>query len=481
MKKSLLLNFLLVFFMPSLAFATIENSGLVWEVRTTGNANNGGCYDLVNDGGTDYSQQDSAQLNLTDLAANTGGSTLTSATGGFTSAMVDNCIKIYDAGTNFVADFYEITAFTDTNTVTLDRDPTNGTNASGGSGNVGGALIHPDNVDSVSGIAGGNRIYVESGTYTGTVWTVNTASDSDNGYNKNIHWIGYDTTRDDNPTGANRPVFDGESTLTNCLDSDGSRNRFFNFRFTGATSNNIIGNDETFFFNVRSDNSGGSGIDIDNACVFIGVETDLNSARGMRCDNIGIYYSYSHDNGSEGVEGVNAIDFISNFVSESNTGTGALSATGCCNFAIIESVFYNNTGTGESGINYQLSNQSRVNRHILLNISSSDNTDNAVDFNQTTVGNFLDFSNYNGHTTELNNVLEWQHTTGDIDPGFTDEAGADFTITASSALDASGISIDTFTSITGTYDHNIGVYMADPDASVGGGGTNAKGAVSVAF
>ena len=116
-------------------------SDTTWEVRTTGNNTNGGCYDTGGTG-TDYSQQDAAQLSLTDLAQNLSSTTLTSATGGFTSAMVDNCIQITGAGSGaFTLGFYEITAFTDTNTVTLDRTACSTANCSGGTGAVGGARL----------------------------------------------------------------------------------------------------------------------------------------------------------------------------------------------------------------------------------------------------------------------------------------------------------------------------------------------------
>jgi len=45
------------------------NAGTAWECRATGNvANGGGYYNLVPGTSVDYSQQDTAQLSLTDLA-----------------------------------------------------------------------------------------------------------------------------------------------------------------------------------------------------------------------------------------------------------------------------------------------------------------------------------------------------------------------------------------------------------------------------
>src|SRR5437667_9506862 len=114
------------------------SASTVWEVRqATGNDNNGGGF-VVGASGTDYSQQTTAQLSLTDLATTGVVTTLTSVTGGFTSAMVGNIIHII-SGTNFTAGFYQITVFTNSNTVTLDRAPTTAAGVSG-TGSVGGAL-----------------------------------------------------------------------------------------------------------------------------------------------------------------------------------------------------------------------------------------------------------------------------------------------------------------------------------------------------
>lgn len=138
------------------------SANTAWEVMTTGDALNGGGF---NTGGTDFSQQTTAQLAPTDLATSGAGvTTLTSATGGFTEAMVGNVIQIA-SGTNFDVGFYEITARTDTNTVTLDHTPTAAGAGSGGVGKVGGALISFDALDGVAVAA--NRIWVKNtATYT---------------------------------------------------------------------------------------------------------------------------------------------------------------------------------------------------------------------------------------------------------------------------------------------------------------------------
>ena len=144
-----------------------------WEIRTTGDYSNGGGFNRES-GGTDYTQQDVAQLALTDCATSgVGSTTLTSATGGFTAAMVGNIINL-SAGTNLTANWYEITAYTDTNTVTIDRAPDDGVGGvSGATGKVGGAMSWPppDVTDGGPNVSY-NKFWIKHGTYTLTNTTI---------------------------------------------------------------------------------------------------------------------------------------------------------------------------------------------------------------------------------------------------------------------------------------------------------------------
>lgn len=142
------------------------NAAAVWRIRTDGSDENGAGYDATISGaGTDYSDQAASQLALTDLATSGAGvTTLTSVTGGFTSAMIGNAIRIR-SGTNFQTGYYYITARTDTNTVTLDRTPSSGAAGSGGSGKVGGAALTLRKIFNSANAAGekcvaGNTVYV---------------------------------------------------------------------------------------------------------------------------------------------------------------------------------------------------------------------------------------------------------------------------------------------------------------------------------
>jgi hypothetical protein len=216
----------------------------VWEFRETGSNNNGGGFDTGIAGyGTDYTQQDTAQLELTDLACTTGTSTLTSTTGGFTSAMIGNCIYIR-SGTNFTVGWYFIIGYTNTNTVTLDRTPVGGTNGSSGSGNVGGARAVPTDTFFES-LAGGNVVYFKKGTYTFTESVILTST------SPHSTVIGYNSTRNDTPIGDNRPLFTmGAFSFTS------SKNYIQNIRFVGTASFalSIASGGRTILYNVKSDN-----------------------------------------------------------------------------------------------------------------------------------------------------------------------------------------------------------------------------------
>lgn len=161
----------------------------VWRVRISGNNANGGGYDATISGaGTDYTQQDSPQLSLTDIACSAT-TTVTSATGGFTSAMIGNAIRITGGGAT--SGWYFITARTDTNTITVDRTP--GT-VTAGTGKVGGGLATYQSVWDSANATGnkcvaGNTIYLQgsgssaptSDDYTFTSYIIPVPGDTTNG------------------------------------------------------------------------------------------------------------------------------------------------------------------------------------------------------------------------------------------------------------------------------------------------------------
>ena len=133
----------------------------VWRVRVGGSDLNGAGFDsTVSGAGTDYTQQDSPQLSLTDLTS-TNSTTITSATGGFTSAMIGNLLRI-SSGTGATTGYYVVTTRVDTNTITVDR--VSGTYTAG-VGRIGGGAATLARILTVGNATGdkvvpGNVIYV---------------------------------------------------------------------------------------------------------------------------------------------------------------------------------------------------------------------------------------------------------------------------------------------------------------------------------
>lgn len=172
-------------------------STAVIEVRTTGSDSNGGGFNSAR-GGVDYSQQNSAQATGTATAVST---TLTATTGIFTSQMVGNYVT---DGTTWV----EITAYTSPTIVTIDRDPS----WTAVSIKVGGALASPYVAIQTVGVSG-NIFWIKKGTYS---VGVSIPFDHTTQYTGGafLYIYGYDSTRGDTPTGANRPTLKATAGIT---------------------------------------------------------------------------------------------------------------------------------------------------------------------------------------------------------------------------------------------------------------------------
>lgn len=113
-------------------------------------------------GGTfsvDYTQQNAAELSLTDVASSNT-TTFTSATGGFTKAMIGNAIRCTGGGAT--SGYYFIVNQTDTNTITTDRA---GGTIAAGTGKVGGGAATIRRVANSANATGdeavaGNTVYI---------------------------------------------------------------------------------------------------------------------------------------------------------------------------------------------------------------------------------------------------------------------------------------------------------------------------------
>ena len=173
----------------------------IWEVRPTASDLNAGYFNPAR-GGTDYSQQGAAQMSLSDVVTATT-TTVTSATGGFTAAMIGN-------GFNVAGTVYEIVAVGSSTSVTVDRATGSG---SGQAGRVGGAVATPGYASGqlAAGSGGGNVIWI-TGSFTVTTAAVNASggpvslTQAGTAAATMTRLLGYAVTRGDNPTGATRPI-----------------------------------------------------------------------------------------------------------------------------------------------------------------------------------------------------------------------------------------------------------------------------------
>lgn len=232
----------------------------VWEVRTSGSDDNGGGY-KSDAGTTDYSQQDAAQLTVTDGATSgIGATTLTSATGGFTAAMVGDMVHLY-SGTNLTDGWYEITAYTNTNTVTLDRAPDDGVGAASAIDvKVGGCFATPGRLGKtlLSHAVTGMRAWIKAGTYTLSTSTDGPGGPFDLGsVAASLVIEGYESTRGDLGTA---PVLNAGAQTGIIL-----------------WSTVIAGNNHTFT-NLKADGNSGAGNN--------GFYLKYGSARAYKCETV---------------------------------------------------------------------------------------------------------------------------------------------------------------------------------------------------
>ena len=164
-------------------------SSTVWEVRTTGNDANGGGF-AAGASGSDYSQQDAAQVVYTDLVIGTTSTQITSAANPFTPAHVGNLLNVV-GGTGFTPGRYQVSSVAG-GVATMDRAVGTG-GSTGGSGSLGGAMA------TIGGLAvamvGGNRAFIKGGIYGLT--TPVTFTQSGPATNVPCWLIGYAATRGD--------------------------------------------------------------------------------------------------------------------------------------------------------------------------------------------------------------------------------------------------------------------------------------------
>lgn len=272
-----------------------------WEIRTTGAGTNGGGFKDLNPGTSiDYSQQDAAQLALTDITSNGAGIGISSTTGGFTAAMHGNCIFI-TGGTGFTTGWYQITTYTDTNNITIDRSC--GVSKTGGTGNVGGAWkFNPTNNGiffNTTNKSTYNICWIKAGTYTSTDLGIISI-----GISPSHHWWkGYNAVRGDTPIGNNRPLLDW-NTFSGYMSWSGAHGACWNLRINSAYAGgqNLVYMTSVFpvLFNCKITRSGFASIAVRmlgdwSRIIQCEVFSTLNNAIQIEKENGLVTFSYIHD------------------------------------------------------------------------------------------------------------------------------------------------------------------------------------------
>lgn len=147
------------FCLASPVMAAAANPTAIWRVRPSGSNTNGGGYDPgITSAGTDYSQQDAAQLSNIGTCT-TATTTLTDTGASFTSALIGNGIYVH--GTSITTTFTFITAVPSSTTLTLQASP--GTAGTAVTYNVGGAWANFWTNTTAAPLVAGNTVYILGG------------------------------------------------------------------------------------------------------------------------------------------------------------------------------------------------------------------------------------------------------------------------------------------------------------------------------
>jgi hypothetical protein len=388
----------------------------VWEMRDTGANTNGGFY-KSDAGTTDYSQQDAAQLALTDLASDGAGTGISSATGGFTAAMVGNGIYI-TGGTGFTTGWYEIITHTDTNNIAIDRSA--GASKTGGTGNVGGAVALP--VDAMFELmTAGSFMWIKAGTYTFTE-AVDALKDGSLTNPNRVQ--GYNATRGDAPEGDNRPLF--------------------------AMGTYYYATDNYWYqLHIRCTKSGtGVCFKTDTAGAIVNVKMEI-SGTGSTAGHLQLGGAGGVIQGCEttspassgSVIGIRASTdslFKGNWVHDYNSGVGMQASTDCdITFNTIRSV---PTGINSVSPDHLIENNTIDNSSVTAilvtgggsKVINNNLTNSLVGVTGDTDIEMLDFNNYHNNGTDVVNTVKGANATAN-DPEYPDAANGDLSTTLDSS------------------------------------------------
>lgn len=472
-----------------------------WYIRAGGAELNGGGFDsTVTNAGTNYADQDAAQLSLTDMTTVGVSASVASVVGGFTAAMIGNVMRI-SAGTNFTADYYVITAYTDGNNVTLDRNCATGA-GTGGTCRVGGAFVHAKSLATSSGsgtnnpilatpLIGGHNINVRgAGTQDPSVSDFDWSGDywnfpSGGGVTTttgNIKWIGYNGR----PRISHRGLFafTGKHHFVQNMkwyQSLGTWLTHWIFEEPSTSYYNCIcdvgGFDAKIAQLGNSSQEGGSIIATEFRNTGGGAIGTSPYAIGLAHGGGLVFGCWIHDVRSlAAIKAVGCLGVVQSCLISNNKGDGyyddETDGSAPIVITICSNTFYNNAGHGLNLVANAIADNAIFNNIISHHTGASKFAVNFVDTYKINIQKYKYFFNYNdyfGNTTNFNtvsSVVAWAiNPTADgplagdltLDPQYTSAGSNDF---SPSGTNLKGVGIHSVSIASTAYKINIGAVFA---------------------
>jgi len=427
--------------------------------RPGGSNNNPGYWNTAGTG-TNYSNQDAAQISLSGNVSSDAAGTTIAVTGSLlSSAIVGNGFQVTGAGTGLTLGTYEIKTYVDANTFTIDRSA--GSSKSGGTGYIGGARALFTNSYLSSAVAGMN-IYSKTGTYNVTEAINFTAAGSNT---DPIRFIGFTTTPGDVCNGDNRPVINmgaySFATYSNNFIYDE------NMVFTGTAAE--MRNDQSGAFNIINCSYTNTSVTADRKALYVsGVWGDGEEIECVSTNGYGMYIPQNgcdvkratcRDSKYGAYVGGNYFVNFNNCVFDTCSTAGIYSDGFYVKLA--NNTFYNcgdgfyNSSTNGQGIGFV--------GNIFANC-----TDGIHFSNNTYIRSHIQRdNNFYGNTNDVTNYTK-EPTALALDPQFVDAAGGDFRVGENMVLTKktpNGVD----------YSYTLG---AIPYYATAGGGTISYGRVS---
>ena len=396
-----------------------------WEVRTTAtasNANGGGFKPGAS--GTDFSQQDAAQYNLTLVTTAGADAVLLSASAA--ADMVGNIAHI-TSGTNFTVGWYEIISVSVGVSITLDRTCATAAGAAGVV-NIGGAMSLGSSDDAFfESVEPGNVINVKVGSYT-IGGAINIAKNGTSALPITID--GYNASRGDNPQGANRPTFVGGAVSL-------LWGQVWILKNLITTSTESLGNNlglGCILFNSKATNTSGTAgrnaVSGGQASRIINVEVVSDNGNGISGLGAGdkVIGCYAHDCGQIGIDmgAQNDTAAINNIVDTCPTAIQTGSAGQ--RQTVYGNTLYGGATPGSPGVDgIKLLATTAIYTMIAGNIISGFTT--GINSAAQVDVSFIDFNNFHNNTTNRTNAAVGDNDTA-LDPQFTDAPNGNFAVGA---------------------------------------------------